>query len=322
MKSWTVYKHISPSGKVYVGISSNIKNRWAANGYYYCLSDTIFSRALNKYGWDNFQHVILQEGLTHQEACDMEIELIAYYKAKGISYNITDGGEGFLGKHSDKHNRRKVESRIANSTIDYLVIDKEFNYVVCKTEREAAEFLDGTQRNISHVLQQPIGYTFRKHYIWKHEKGTFVDIESIKEQICKALSLRHKKMSEHTKAISSKMVEASKKERELLSEEERKSRYQREHSKGWHHSEETKQKISEAAKGRDMSKALEARKQYPYNSTNAKPVIQYLITGELVNEFSSITKAAKETNTNANGISNCLGGRAATAGGYKWQYKN
>ena len=51
MKSWTVYKHISPSGKVYVGISSNVKNRWAGNGYYYQLSETIFSRAIKKYGW-------------------------------------------------------------------------------------------------------------------------------------------------------------------------------------------------------------------------------------------------------------------------------
>ena len=247
MKSWTVYKHISPNGKVYVGISSNVKKRWLANGYYYHLSDTAFSRALNKYGWDNFQHIIIKEGLTKQEACDMEIELIAYYKAKGISYNITDGGLGYRGKHTEEHNKHRTESRISNSTIDYLVIDKSFNYIICNTEKEAAEFLGGTQSNISHVLRQPIGYTFRKHYIWRHKKGTPVEIEAIKKQILAALKLRHERMSEHTKAISEKMVAGSKQERKSLTSEERKMRYCSKGMLGKHHTNTTKVKMSIAA---------------------------------------------------------------------------
>lgn len=254
MKSWTVYKHIAPNDKVYVGISSNIKNRWAADGYYYHLSDTLFSRALNKYGWENFQHIIIQENLTKQEACNMEKELIAYYKAKGISYNITDGGEGFAGKHSNEHNRHKREARIANSMVEYLVIDKDFNYIVCQTEQEVAEFLGGTQRNISHVLRQPIGYTFKKHYIWKHRKGTLVDIEDIKNQVQAALKLRHEKMSKHTKAISSKMIAGSKQERLSLTSEERKKRFGSNGMKGKHHSDATKAKMSAAALSRELMK--------------------------------------------------------------------
>lgn len=322
MKSWTIYKHVSPNGKVYVGISTNIKRRWAASGYYYHLSNTIFSNALNKYGWDSFQHIIIQEGLTKEEACNMEKELIAYYKAKNMSYNITDGGEGYAGAHSEKHNRHKVESRIANSDVDYVVIDIDFNYIVCQTEREAAEYLGGTQRNISHVLQQPIGYTFKKHYFWKHKKGTPVDIDAIKHQIQDALVLRHKKMSSHAKSISAKMVASSKKERESLTDEERDKRYKKNHRGGWHHTEKTKRELSKNAKGRDMSAALAARKLLPYNSAHTKPVIQLMVTGELVREFSSVTQASVETGTNAKGIFNCLAGRSNTSGGYKWQYKN
>jgi len=323
MKSWTVYKHIAPNGKVYVGISSNIKNRWAASGYYYCLSDTIFSRALNKYGWDNFQHIIIQEGLTKQEACDMEKELIAYYKAKGISYNITDGGEGFAGKHSKEHNRHKVEARIANNTVDYLVIDRDFNYVVCQTEHEAAEFLGGEQGNISHVLQQPIGYTFRKHYIWKHKKGAPVDIEEIKKQIQAALELRHKKMSETGKKAGKLGVASRIKTVKNMSPEERRIKYGHgDKLKGRHHSKETRQKMSAKAKRRDMSKAIEARKKHPYGPTHTKPVNQYTITGELVQQFSSIIQASTETGISHSGISNCLSGRSASSGGYRWEYNN
>lgn len=323
MKSWTVYKHISPNGKVYVGISSNVKRRWTANGYYYHLSDTIFSRALNKYGWDNFQHIIVKEGLTKREACDIEIELIAYYKAKGISYNITEGGLGYKGKHSETHIKHRIKSRIDNSTEEYLVIDKDFNYVVCSTEKEAAEFLNGVQSNISHVLRQPIGYTFRKHYIWRHKKGTPVDIEAIKSKILAALAIRKQKQSDLAKANIDKLVGGSKKELMSLSKEEKDKRYKnKRHAKGWHHSEETKKKLSEKGKGRDMSKAHQARKQKPYLPTHTKPVVQFLITGELVKEYSSITQASKETGTSKTGINNCLAGRSNSSGGFMWQYKN
>ena len=323
MKSWTVYKHTSPSGKVYVGISSDINRRWAANGYYYCLADTIFSKALRKYGWDNFQHIIVQEGLTKKEACDMEKELIAYYKAKKLSYNITDGGEGYCGKHSGEHVQHRVEARLANSTIDYLVIDKAFNYIVCDTEREAAEYLGGVQSNISHVLKQPIGYTFRKHYIWKHEKGAPVDIESIKQQIQAALQIRKQKMSEAGKIANKLGVKARIEAVKNMSPAERKLKFGHgDKRKGKHHSEETKQKISAAAKGRDMSKAIAARKLRPHTPTNVKPIVQYTPTGEYVNEYLSITQASVETGIIKTGISNCLVGRSITSGGYKWQYKN
>ena len=316
MKYWTVYKHVSPSGKVYVGISSNIKNRWAASGYYYCLSDTAFSRALTKYGWDNFQHIILAEHLSKQEACDMEKELIVYYKAKKISYNITDGGEGFSGTHPKELVQKRVASRVSNSHTDYVVIDQNFNYIVCQTEKEAAEFLRGDQRNIAHVLRQPIGSTFRKHYIWKHVKGTPVDIESIRQQILAALKLRHQKASERTKSISSKMVENSKKARKSLTAEERKQRFGHgEALKGRHHSEETKKKMSIAAKGRDMSRAVAAS-----SAKNRKGVCQTL-DNMVINMFNSIHEASQLTGINPTNISECARGKRKTAGGYCWKFK-
>lgn len=48
---------------------------------------------------------ILHEGLSHDEACTYEKELIAFYKKGGICYNITDGGEGTLGVHKPRHSK-------------------------------------------------------------------------------------------------------------------------------------------------------------------------------------------------------------------------
>lgn len=316
MKNWTVYKHVSPSGKVYIGISSNVKNRWAANGYYYHLSDTAFSRALKKYGWDNFQHVILTDGLTKEEACNIEVELIAYYKAKGISYNITNGGEGRSGKHSKEQIKHRVESRIANNSVDYLVIDKNFNYIICQTEREAAEYLGGIQRNISHVLKQPIGYTFKKHYIWKHEKGTPVDIDTIKEKIQEALRLRKQKQSEAGKLNGHLGSEKLRSTLKLMTPEERKAKYGHGEKRiGKHHSEETKRKMSEKAKGRDMHLAIEAAAK-----KRNKKIIQ-ILNGMEINTFDSIKEASRILRINSTNISECARGRRKTAGGYSWKFK-
>ena len=94
---WAVYKHTSPNGKVYIGITSKKPNmRWRnGNGY---LSNKHFSNAINKYGWDNITHEVLYEGLTKEEACQLEKSLIQEYKSYDCSYgyNGSLGGEGFL----------------------------------------------------------------------------------------------------------------------------------------------------------------------------------------------------------------------------------
>ena len=73
--SWTVYEHWSPSGKVYVGITSqSIKVRWQnGNGYIKCKT---FYRAIRKYGWENMKHVIVSSNLGEKTAKNMEKDLI------------------------------------------------------------------------------------------------------------------------------------------------------------------------------------------------------------------------------------------------------
>lgn len=99
---WSVYKHTSPSGKVYIGVAKDIKHRWRNNGSGYKGSTRIWY-AIQKYGWNNFDHEIVAENLTRQDACDMEIALIKKYKSTDPScgYNLTDGGQhGTLSRES------------------------------------------------------------------------------------------------------------------------------------------------------------------------------------------------------------------------------
>lgn len=90
-----VYKHINKiNGKQYIGITSRLpEERWGIQGANYRTSPYFWS-AIQKYGWENFDHEILFSNLTHDEACKKEKELIAEYKTqdKTYGYNIMEGG--------------------------------------------------------------------------------------------------------------------------------------------------------------------------------------------------------------------------------------
>lgn len=108
-KPYIVYKHTSPSGKVYIGITCQTPKRRFMNGrgYKECPAMAL---AIKKYGWENFKTQILFEGLTKKEAEAKEIELIASYRSnqKEYGYNIENGGN-VVGTHSEETKRKISE---------------------------------------------------------------------------------------------------------------------------------------------------------------------------------------------------------------------
>lgn len=99
-KIYKVYKHTLPKAisekkndKVYIGITlQKVEYRWR-NGDGYKLQ-TYFYNAIQKYGWDNFTHEILFDGLSREEAEQKEKELISFYNSTNhkFGYNIQSGG--------------------------------------------------------------------------------------------------------------------------------------------------------------------------------------------------------------------------------------
>ena len=96
MTNFTVYMHVNKeNGKRYIGITGqNVSRRWRTDGSGY-KKNPYFWHAIQKYGWDSFEHIIVKTGITKKEACEMEIALIALYKSNDLvhGYNISDGGE-------------------------------------------------------------------------------------------------------------------------------------------------------------------------------------------------------------------------------------
>lgn len=85
------------NNKVYIGQTNNLKNRWGNNGRGYKPKNEHSSRfwnAIVKYGWDNFEHIILEECENREIANEREKYYIQLYNSydESCGYNLTTGG--------------------------------------------------------------------------------------------------------------------------------------------------------------------------------------------------------------------------------------
>lgn len=93
-KKYIVYKHTNKiNGKIYIGITSQKPNKRWQHGYGY-KDNQHFYRAIQKYGWDNFEHEILYEDIEEEIALSKEMELIELYHSNNpnLGYNKDNGG--------------------------------------------------------------------------------------------------------------------------------------------------------------------------------------------------------------------------------------
>lgn len=107
---WCVYIHTNQmNGKRYVGITcQDVRNRWRnGNGYIECRK---MWNAICKYGWDHFDHEIVDEGITKEEAEAEEIELIEKYNTIQNGYNIDKGGNGKMPESIETREHRSESS--------------------------------------------------------------------------------------------------------------------------------------------------------------------------------------------------------------------
>lgn len=125
-KSYLVYKHTTPSNKVYIGITCETLAQRCKRGKGY-RSNQAFWKAIEKYGWDSIKHEILFCGLTKEEAEEKEIELIALYKSdkKTHGYNIASGGGVNCGFHLSQVAKEKISK--ANSGQNNGMYGKRFS---------------------------------------------------------------------------------------------------------------------------------------------------------------------------------------------------
>lgn len=128
--SYKIYLHNNKiNNKKYIGITSNSCSvRWGNNGKNYS-NQPKFWKAIQKYGWDNFEHIILDEVENKEEALKLESDLIKKYNSIEKGYNVSSFGN------------------IETKSVICTTTGKIFNSI-----NEAAEYYSISNSNLSHCL--------------------------------------------------------------------------------------------------------------------------------------------------------------------------
>ena len=160
--AYTVYCHENKSnGKLYFGITkTSTRRRWSkGNGY---KDQHIFSRAIAKYGWDGFEHIILFTGLSEEEAKQMEIDLIREFKTQDgrYGYNITDGGDSTPVMIGEENPRSRG--------IIVFNLDGSFDAEFC-TLSDAAKYLGVSSGTVCEVAKSHKATTANHFCMYKDE---------------------------------------------------------------------------------------------------------------------------------------------------------
>ena len=202
--AYTVYCHIFPNGKRYIGITNQEpKRRWRdGKGYY----GQVVYDAILKYGWNNIKHDILFTGLSKEEAEKKEIELIKAFETDSHKrgYNVESGGNTARLSENTKDKLRKIKQ-------EYFKTHKHFNagkHWSEETKRKISESNKGKKMSEAQKQKLRERFTGAKNPMYNVKMDPAHKVK-LQEACIKASS--KKCICIETREVFSSMAEASRK---------------------------------------------------------------------------------------------------------------
>lgn len=317
MKSsnYTLYIHVAPNDKKYIGITSvDPEKRWGKNGYRY-KSNPYFWNAIQKYGWDNFQHLILFENLSKEDADKKEKELISKYKTHLFEFGFNRDMGGFHSGFHSKATLKKINDSRKKKVYQYnfdgelIAVFNSLTDASTKTNislnnlslcclnktKSAGNFLWSYTNNESDILQKI------------KSNNNKVNDGSIKKKVYQ-IDLKTgkiiKEYSSITEASKSNNLEiagiSSCCQEKLLS-----------YSNFIWSFCDSKDYITKRL-------ILNSKKLKSGSKRNVAQID--LITGNIINIFNSLTEASNYIKTSVCNISTCCSGKTKSSCGFAWEY--
>lgn len=166
--NWKVYVHMNKlNQKRYVGITSkpNAKQRWR-NGSGY-KENTHFYSAIEKYGWDNFEHIVLFCNMSEQEAKEMEKFLIKLWDTQNnqCGYNMTSGGDGTPNCHPSAETRAKLSKARMRENLSEETLQRRSDGL------RGRKFSDEHKRKIGDGNSKPVDMLAKDGALLRHFKS-------------------------------------------------------------------------------------------------------------------------------------------------------
>lgn len=297
---YKIYAHINKyNNKIYIGQtkSKELNKRWL-NGFGY-KNNSHFWNAIQKYGWNNFEHLVLIENLSLDMANIIEEELIRKYKTTNpqYGYNLKSGG---LNNYLSDDTKRKISK--AN-----------------KGRGKGRKLSKETKRKISIATKgENNPYYDKKHTdeerkrMSENKKGKYIGKDNPKAKSVHQYSLDGKYISTFDCIKNGKEATGCLHISDVCL-------FKIVQDKGfvWRFADEYPKYID--LPSNEVKKIIEKSQKGKYHP-KARYVKQYDLNNLLIREYWGATEASKITKIPRSCIIRCCLGEQYTAGGFKWQY--
>ena len=196
-----IYKFTNKlNNKVYIGKSVNVESRIKRHlcNFKNENNQCYFYRAIRKYGIENFEYEIICE-CKKENLNEMEKYYIHLYVSNNLKYgyNMTEGGDGALGRHCTEENRKKLSKRMKeNNPMKNGMSDEQKKKISqsLKGRKMSKEFCEKTSKRMKENNPMKNKETAKK--VSEKQKGKIMSKEA-REKISAANN--GKVLSEETK---------------------------------------------------------------------------------------------------------------------------
>ena len=299
---WIIYKHTNKTnGKCYIGQTKQTPDRRWRNGLGYTRDncDTHFARAINKYGWNNFFHEVLEDNITTQEdANKRETFWIQFYDAINNGYNGNLGGDVRLWSEESKQ-KASLSHKGKKFSVRHLTNLREAIKVSAQNpnrNKKISQALSGKKLSKSHIQKIADRQKLRTG-----EKNSFFGHHHTEEQ------------KERYRQLFGKIVICLETGKEFASANEAGNILGVDGSN-----------IRSSCRLGIQTKIGKQWFHFYYRN-EPKPVflhnrIKKVINIETNEIFENLIEAAKSIGKSSKLIGQCCNGKCKTAGGYHWKY--
>lgn len=202
IKNWTIYKIVSPSGRVYVGVTCNYKRRMSDYRTVRFRSQPLLKNSFNKYGFEKHTISVVEtvDGNINQ-ALSLEMFWIRSYMSNNCKWpeigglNLTNGGQGTIGYRFSEEKKRIISEHVK----EHIRINGCYNLGKKISEVQKQQIREYNITNQTHIRLNN-GHRskerLQKMVATRKRNGTWGHSDSTRQKI--STSQKSKKISQFT----------------------------------------------------------------------------------------------------------------------------
>ena len=303
IRGWIYCIRNKINGKQYIGRTNDFHRRYIEH-FGKKDSCTILRKAFNKYGKENFEMFpIISFLASNQKLLDELLNMLEKYYIQKFNtykngYNATLGGEGNSGWVISEETRKKRSNSLKGKTFS------EERKTKCRIARLGKPHTEETKKAIRKALLSRDSSIYKK--VGEKLKGKKRNYEMIMQGAVKRRKpvLQYSLGGNFIKEYEGATLVEGYDETNIIAC--CKGKLNSAYGYIWRYKE-------------DNNIPLRIEESKNWHKSN-RPIMQFNKEGNMLQEFKSATEASELTGIKRNAITNCLGGRSNSAGGYIWKY--